>query len=1017
MKTRLLAFFLCILAFIGIFYGIWWMMNKFNHQTSPRSQHGFLDLSTWDFTKNGAVPLTGEWEFYPNQLLTHHDFVVSRPTPEYVPVPSPWNRYTRNGKSLSPFGSATYRLQIKLPHAEKVFGLKTSIIRMSNRIYINGKQLGASGIPKTNATYSPENTPYTRYTQLSGGVVEILVHVANYDYAPGGGIIDPIYFGEQTSIAALQNKALLFDSIVITSMTIMGLYLFGLYTQRRSDLFLLYFALYCLAAAFYAATHGEKILYMFVPSIHYYVFAKLQFFSTSITLIGLTMYTYYSFRELCSKWVIRICLAVGIFLVAVVACPLSVHSRFEILQITFALYTWMYLTYMSILASIRRVEGTFYLIFSSLFLIMYTIMLALTSIGYLPLNIVPPFWPVLFILLHSLWMSLRFSNAFKKVEELSVKLLTFDKRKDEFLAKTSHELRTPLHGIINIAELLLQDKKEDLEPKQKEGLVAIHLIGKRLATLINDIVDVSKIKHGELRIYPVPVDTRAVAQMIISFFEMMQKEKQLLLINQIPNDLPLAYADENRLKQIFYNLVDNAIKYTDSGKVELLGYVEGNFVTISVKDTGTGIPAEKFEEIFDSFHQLEDHMTSENPGIGLGLSITKQLIELHGGTIHVQSTVGEGSCFTFTLPIANEGNKDIQEHTLFTDAESAATATLSFSTPYKLLKESTYTVLVVDDEYSNLKVLLDALDSMGHSVIAAKNGQEALDMLHSHPTIDLVILDLMMPRMSGLDVCRTIRATHKLTEIPVLILTAAGQLGDIVASFEAGANDFLQKPVALPELKARVESLLLLKKSVQEALQHELDFLQAQITPHFLYNTLNTVISLSYKDVEKMREIINDLTYYLRAKFDFHNQERLIPLAQELELVRAYFGIEEVRYGTRLRVIFEIDETVHCLLPPLTIQPLVENAVRHGIAPKLSGGTITLSISQTIDMIYITVADDGVGIAESRLKEIVVGQYKGVGLQNVDKRLQNFYQCRLQIESSDQTGTTITIALPKEKLR
>ncbi|BAU27388.1 histidine kinase/DNA gyrase B/HSP90-like ATPase [Aneurinibacillus soli] len=317
---------------------------------------------------------------------------------------------------------------------------------------------------------------------------------------------------------------------------------------------------------------------------------------------------------------------------------------------------------------------------------------------------------------------------------------------------------------------------------------------------------------------------------------------------------------------------------------------------------------------------------------------------------------------------------------------------------------------------SNLKVLLGALDSMGYSVIAAKNGQEALDMIHSHPMIDLVILDLMMPRISGLDVCRTIRSTHTLTEIPVLILTAAGQIGDIVASFEAGANDFLQKPVKLPELKARVESLLLMKKSVQEALQHELDFLQAQITPHFLYNTLNTIVSLSYKDVEKMRDIINDLTYYLRAKFDFYNQERLIPLTRELELVRAYLGIEQVRYSTRLRVMFEIDEEIACLLPPLTIQPLVENAVRHGIAPKLSGGTITLSVYQTTDMIYITVADDGVGIAESRMKEIVSGQYKGVGLRSVDKRLQTFYQCRLQVESSYGTRTTITIALRKEKL-
>ena len=1018
MKTRLIAFFLCILAFTGIFYGVWSIVNRFNHQAYPQAQHGLLDLSTWDFTQNGAVPLKGEWEFYPNQLLVHNDFAASSSSPVYVRVPSPWNRYVVGEKPLSPFGSATYRVRVKLPPSDKIFGIKTSIIRMSNRIYVNGNLFGASGIPKPDASYSPENTPYVRYIQLSGGTTEIIVHVANYDYSLGGGIIDPIYFGEQSSISDLQDKTLLFDFFIITSFTIMGLYLTGLYTQRRSDLFLLYFALYCFAAVLYVATHGEKIMYMLIPSINYYIFAKLQFLSTSISGIGLILYTYYSFRELCSRWVINISLAIGIILVAVVAFPVSVHSRFEILQIILVLYMWTYLTYISVLASIRKIDGAFYLIFSSLFLIVHTILLTLNIMGYLPLDIVPPFWPVLFILLHSLWMSLRFSNAFKKIEELSLKLLAFDKRKDEFLAKTSHELRTPLHGIINIAELLLQDREENMSVHQKEGIIAIHSIGKRLATLINDIVDVSKIKYGELRIYPVTVDIKTVGQMILDVFKVIQPDKPLNLINQIPHDLPLVYVDENRLKQIFYNLVDNAMKYTDSGKVELSGCVQGEFVIISVRDTGSGIPPEKFEEIFDSFHQLEDHMTSENPGIGLGLTITKQLVELHGGTIRIESTVGEGSCFTFTLPVATpEQSMQIDVQTPVSPAHTHLMADLSFSTPYKLLKESAHTVLIVDDEYTNLKVLLNALDSMGYSVIAAKNGQEALEVLHSHPTIDLVILDLMMPRISGIDVCRTIRSSHKLTEIPVLILTAAGQISDILASFEAGANDFLQKPVELPELKARVESLLLMKKSVQEALQHELDFLQAQITPHFLYNTLNTIVSLSYKDVEKMRDIINDLSYYLRAKFDFHNYENRIPLDQELELVQAYLRIEQIRYSTRLHVRYEIEKDVHCLLPPLTIQPLVENAVRHGIAPRISGGTVILSIYQTIDMIYITVTDDGVGMTKARINEIVSGQYKGVGMQNVDKRLQTFYQCRLQIESSHEAGTTVTIALRKDKIR
>lgn len=1014
MKTKLLAFSLCFLAFLVVYSFTWFAIEKYNQKNVPQARNGVLDLSTWDFKENGAVPLDGEWTFYSNKILKSNDLKTSQVNPVYVHVPSLWNHYRINGQNFSSFGSATYHLRIKINPQNHEFGIKTSNIRMSNTSYVNGQLLGSSGIPGEKDKYSPENTPYARYFHLSDDTIDLVIHVSNHDYAPGGGILQSIYLGDQHAISSLREKLLLSDAIMVTGFSIMSLYFLGLYIQRRTETCWLYFSISCFFLELCAATHGEKIIYIVFPHINYFLFERLQAISGTMCTSLFVLYTYSIFPNLCSKRAIHASIiASSILTIILIVFPTRVHTYIEIPIGILAFMSLFYMIYIFTLAFIRRMEGAIYLISSSLFLIVYASIITFHVQGNVPMNVLPPFVLIIsFILIQSLLMSLRFSNAFKKNEELSVKLLTVDKLKDEFLAKTSHELRTPLHGIINLTQILLEETSGENDNQQKENLLLIHSIGKRLSNLINDIIDVSKIKQGALHINPAATNIRTSAETVLTTFSILQQKNDVTLWNNIPEDLPPAYVDENRLYQIFHNLIDNALKYTKQGKVEIFARICDKFLEISIEDTGIGIPKDKQNDIFLSFHQLENSLSRENNGIGLGLNITKQLVELHGGKISVESTVGIGSRFTFTLPVATAEeicNEYTTENKHLTNDSKIHIPT--FTTPYKMIQEGAYTVLVVDDEYSNLHILMNVIHSMGHSVIAVKNGEEALSVLHNHQHIDLVILDLMMPRISGLEVCKHIRKTSSLSETPILMLTATGQVGNTLSAFEAGANDFLQKPVELAELKARVSSLLLMKKSAQDAIQNELDFLQAQITPHFLYNTLNTVLSLSYKDIEKMRDIIHDLAYYLRAKFDFTRTKRLIPIEQELEIVSAYLQIEKVRYSQRLQVVFDTDENVTCFLPPLTIQPLVENAIQHGIAPKLSGGTVKVSIYEKEGAVHIIVEDDGAGMSEARIKQILSEKYNGVGFWNVKKRLQTIYNCKLQIESSQEAGTKISITL------
>ncbi len=236
-------------------------------------------------------------------------------------------------------------------------------------------------------------------------------------------------------------------------------------------------------------------------------------------------------------------------------------------------------------------------------------------------------------------------------------LQRLDKLKDEFIANTSHELRTPLNGIIGIAESLVDGVAGTLPRKANVNLATIIASGRRLAHLIDDLLDFSKLRHSNLELQIKPVGVREIVDVVLALSQPLLRSKpELILVNSVPPDLPLADADENRLEQVFHNLINNAIKFTHSGKVEVLAEVrqETSEVIVTVSDTGIGIPPEKFDRIFESFEQADGTTAREYGGTGLGLSISKQLVELQQGKIWLTSTVGVGSQFSFSLPIARE---------------------------------------------------------------------------------------------------------------------------------------------------------------------------------------------------------------------------------------------------------------------------------------------------------------------------------------------------------------------------
>jgi two-component system sensor histidine kinase ChiS len=407
------------------------------------------------------------------------------------------------------------------------------------------------------------------------------------------------------------------------------------------------------------------------------------------------------------------------------------------------------------------------------------------------------------------------ANA-RRLLDSNLELQKLDLLKDEFLANTSHELRTPLHGIIGLSESLIEGVAGNLPAAALHNIRMISASGKRLAYLVNDILDFSKLKHEGIQLHFKPVDLRSCTEVVLAMMGHLLQHKPVKMLNQLPSPC-FVLADEDRLQQILYNLLGNAIKFTEQGTIEVNAVHIGGQWVIQVTDTGIGIPDEQSSRIFNSFVQADGSNSRGFGGTGLGLSITRKLVELHQGEISVQSVVGEGSTFFITLPAAEapqdeplSGMRLSFRETAVSDTESwtpPVTANLdSETTPSESEQHPGYSILIVDDEPVNLQVLANYMVSMPYKTRQASSAYAAIDMLEAGYKPDLIVLDVMMPRMSGYELCQWIREhVASKSQLPVLLLTAKNRDIDLVEGLHSGANDYMAKPVSKSELIARID--------------------------------------------------------------------------------------------------------------------------------------------------------------------------------------------------------------------
>jgi two-component system chemotaxis sensor kinase CheA len=425
---------------------------------------------------------------------------------------------------------------------------------------------------------------------------------------------------------------------------------------------------------------------------------------------------------------------------------------------------------------------------------------------------------------------IKLSNQLKaKAEELALQKERAEestKLKSQFLASMSHELRTPMNSILGLTELIVE--KAQLSGKNKERLEVVLKNGKRLMSLINDILDLSKIESGKMEIRDEDVLLEEMIEEVSSNIRPLALEKGIsFVIQRKCNTRIIVNTDRVRVTQVLINLLGNGIKFTEKGKIELVvSLALDKMLQFAVSDTGIGISEDNQKLIFEEFRQLDGSTTRKYSGTGLGLAICKKIIDLLGGKIWLESAEGKGSTFLFTIPIQyqHEGEKETSQSnnldglrkktqrslSLIDDREIKVEKFINNSSARILLDDHSNDyygqVLIVDDDADTLFTLNEIVQAVGCKTHLAKSGIECLRLLEQiHP--DLILLDIMMPEMDGFQTLNNIRANNHLADIPIYAVTAKAMSGDKEIILKHGFNDYIAKPVNSTIISNKIEQL------------------------------------------------------------------------------------------------------------------------------------------------------------------------------------------------------------------
>lgn len=508
-------------------------------------------------------------------------------------------------------------------------------------------------------------------------------------------------------------------------------------------------------------------------------------------------------------------------------------------------------------------------LFNNLFFIVLTSVVCVTARHYATLRRIEEF-----LLRHELdERNQQLDKSYKQLAEM-------DRLKSEFFANVNHELRTPLTLILSPIETLLH-REPPLPEEVGQTLVLVKNNGLRLLKLINDMLEILRLQEGKMKIEPRPINVSTLVGGIVDSVRHLAQTKSIEMKVEGKGPGLIVEGDPGRLEKVMLNLLSNAVKFTNAGgRITTRWFGSERWAVVEVSDTGIGIPARELPHVFERFRQADGSSTRKYQGVGLGLALAKELVQEHHGQLTVKSQVGHGTTFTVKLPLAQSANR----LRVIEESEADATASDPFAQTFREADRSglvsrtgaepeagevgrgEQTVLVVDDEQDMRRHLVSIL-AEEYRVLQASDGVSGLEVARRHRP-EAIILDLMLPGMDGLDVCRAIKKQPEMEDIKIILLTARVDDGSKIEALQRGADDFLTKPFSTVEVKTRLKNLLHtagLQKNLRHRnteLQDALARLKAAEAQLVQTEKLNALGSLA---AGLLHEINNPLNYTMTA--------------------------------------------------------------------------------------------------------------------------------------------------------
>ncbi len=797
-----------------------------------------IDLRQQEWGQGEIHTLDGYWAFYWGQLLSPE----MAASPENLStqaksfwVPGLWNDEGKAGADFPVDGFGTFYARILVPDVPVLY-LHVPDMPSAFRLWVNGREMTANGVV---ARSKEDEVPAfkTRVLALPDtlGHIDIVAQVSNHHYKEGG-IWHSFKITDESGRQRLADVPVIVDAIIFAVLFSIGLYHLSVYYMRRQERASLFFGLFCLLLAFRALAVDQRIFSgssgfdwgMLQTAEHITFFFCLPMFAAFYQ----ALYPHDVSRRLVTVSFIA---ATGFSLLTLfssVAFFTRLALPYQIIIVVVVFWCWhgWWGAYRNKREG-ARLLGASMAVF--MLAILHDILLAHFVVHGSPWT---PLAFMAFVIAQAIILNRRYVSSLNLVEAMSVELKErnteleqLDAFKDEFLATTSHELKMPLHGIDGLASGLLADARPVLDESQKQILALISSTASRLGTLVDDILDYSAIKHGKLELTVTAVNLHLMAKTVLDTIDPLIGDKDIVLSLDLADGTEWVQCDVNRLQQVLFNLLGNAIKFTEEGYVQLKTRLKHPWVEVEVVDTGVGIPRDRQGDVFNPFETLGVRHQGNYTGTGLGLSITRKLVELQKGQLTLESEEQSGTTIRFTLPLASEAPSSAAS----SSSVPLGTGPASDDAPAGVVGSSEGATLippagtahspqdgvlvepegepgriyVVDDEETNRQLLKRQLQNAGFQVMTFAGGASVLERL-AEGCPDLIILDLMMPGMNGFEVCERIRQKHDSLRLPVVMLTARHQSLDIIQALNLGANDYLTKPYHEKELIARISSLL-----------------------------------------------------------------------------------------------------------------------------------------------------------------------------------------------------------------